>query len=406
MSLIRNELSIRKIKKINYLENNAIVGAEIKNRRISKSQTLEALADRVCSTSYLCKIEKNKIEPNKAFLREICSRSELSDEKVDYLFELGEILNRVVKAYNMKDYSYIEYAFEGGMGFKNYRYNIIKMIYYITQKDITNALIVQKELISICSNMSDCDLSTFAVFSAILAEMRYDFKEALDNVELVDESCLSLDLSILKNIVEFEAHFAQNLHDTPIYYEKAKKVLFETEYYKIVAKLNYLISLYYIKNNCEHSYEMVQGRINDRKMINSLSAIKAFYDNNISILVNYDDNELNAFALTLKKICTDTEKALELLKVYNKDYYSCEYDGLFLEYLVCGNSTDKYNYIFEKGLPIASKANDMFLCNYFLFELSKMPRSAKNRSLTRAYALIYGNSFRIGDFELMKYEEN
>ena len=48
-----------------------LIGAEIKRRRVSQSQTLSSIAGDVCSVSYLCKVEKNQLKQNRHMLKEI-----------------------------------------------------------------------------------------------------------------------------------------------------------------------------------------------------------------------------------------------------------------------------------------------------------------------------------------------
>ena len=70
---MNERLIVDRIQKDTYF----IVGTEIRARRYRLSMTLEALADGICSLSYLCKIENCKIEPNREFLREfVCRQNE------------------------------------------------------------------------------------------------------------------------------------------------------------------------------------------------------------------------------------------------------------------------------------------------------------------------------------------
>ena len=91
-----------------YKDTYIIVGSEIRARRIRLNLTLEALADGICSLSYLCKIETSKIEPNIAFLRELCERLELSTTQLDTLLNLREVLIECVNAYLFNDIETID----------------------------------------------------------------------------------------------------------------------------------------------------------------------------------------------------------------------------------------------------------------------------------------------------------
>ena len=234
MGRLKEELHSRQIRRYSKDDKYEIVGTEIKKRRKNRSQTLEALSENVCSLSYLCKIEKNQIEPNKSFLREICSRLELSDDKIDYLFELKETIANIIKAYLVEDYGFVEYAFVSGEGLENYRYDIIKLAYYISKKEIRMADLINSKLMSITTSMSDYDLAIYSIFASILAVLKYDFKEALDDIEYLDPKFIGKEAALLKAILEFKIHFAMNMADTPTYYEIAKKLSFEYGYYSSI----------------------------------------------------------------------------------------------------------------------------------------------------------------------------
>ena len=92
---IQERISLSELKKDKY----EIVGVEIRNRRIKLMLTLDSLADGICSLSYLCKIETNKIDPNETILRELCHRLELSNEQVDKLLNLRDVLKECIEAF-------------------------------------------------------------------------------------------------------------------------------------------------------------------------------------------------------------------------------------------------------------------------------------------------------------------
>ena len=71
---------------------NAVVGVEIKNRRIALQRTLLSVSYKICSISYLCKLENNRILGNTLYVREICDRVDLTKDKIDVLLNLKKIL--------------------------------------------------------------------------------------------------------------------------------------------------------------------------------------------------------------------------------------------------------------------------------------------------------------------------
>lgn len=400
-----HELRDRQIKRLSNDDRYSIVGTEIKNRRKKKLQTLESLSDNICSLSYLCKIEKSQIEPNKAFLREICSRLELTDDNVDYLFSLKKIETSVVSAFLKGDIEYIEYAYEKGKTFDNYRYSIIKLAYLVTKNKIDEASIVYDNVMQIITSLTDYDLVVFSLFSSILLVKRYDFKEALDIMEFIDPSFVSKDAVILKALIEFKIHFGMNMADTPMYFEVVKRLSFEFGSYKLIEDMNYLMALYYIKNDCDQSAKLIINKMNEKKYINSLNCISAFLNNNITYVVNVSD-ELNDFAKMIKLICKSFNDAYKMIRNNKVNYYRTDYDELFLEYVSLRTSASKHDFIFKKGLPMAKRYDDGYLCRFFVDELSRIAKqNVRYKSLYKGYLIAHGEYLNLEEFEDIKDEE-
>ena len=177
MNNLQTEIKKRVIKKRLGDDKYNIVGVEIKSRRKKQSITLEALSNDVCSQSYLCKMEMNKIEPNREFLREICSRLEITGDKLDNLLMLKDIIIGVIKALILDDNDFINSAYEEGNGLENYRFSIIRLAYYLANKKIGQAEIVYDELRCVISSMPEFDLAMFSALSALLSYYKADFKE-------------------------------------------------------------------------------------------------------------------------------------------------------------------------------------------------------------------------------------
>ena len=126
---------------------NAVVGVEIKNRRIALQRTLLSVSYKICSISYLCKLENNRILGNTLYVREICDRVDLTKDKIDVLLNLKKILVGVVEAFIAGDIDYLKKAVIDGEGLNNYRYQIIQMVYYIAVFDLYNASILYNQIL-------------------------------------------------------------------------------------------------------------------------------------------------------------------------------------------------------------------------------------------------------------------
>ncbi len=399
MTKISDELKARILRKSVHEDKYGIVGVEIKNRRQSSSQTLEAVAVNVCSLSYLCKIEKNAIEPNKAFLREICSRLDLSDDKVDFLFELRDVLIRVVHSFLFNENDLIELAYEHGIGFQNYRFSIIEMINYITKKDIDKAYKILLDLMPLISNMTEFDLTIYSVFSGIVFYHKGEFQNAYDDLSSVGKFELLDDLRIIKDIYLLKIAFGMNRADTPRYFEIISRELYLSGYYSLIDEIKYIIGLYYVKNDCDVSFKETLKMIENRVSKKSLECLYDFYNDNSSLLLETKDDELNDFARCIKHIYLGD--ANDIIEKYDTGYYCCEFDVILAKYLTIRVARDRIDYIFKVGLPKASTYDDGYLKKFFLKEVATLPAHInKNKSLLKGFVMAYGVTCSFSDIDI------
>ncbi len=102
---MKKNIFIDEIKRRGKVDENAysMIGTELKRVRTSQSQTLSSIAGDLCSVSYLCKIEKAQLKPNRYMLNEICKKLHLESPKLDLLFELKNLLLKLVKYYYARE---------------------------------------------------------------------------------------------------------------------------------------------------------------------------------------------------------------------------------------------------------------------------------------------------------------
>ena len=73
------------------------IGAEIKRHRLALSLTLQSVSSTGCSPSYICKIERNQVKPSSKYLKEICKKVNISEDKIDYLLNSKDISSHKVR---------------------------------------------------------------------------------------------------------------------------------------------------------------------------------------------------------------------------------------------------------------------------------------------------------------------
>ena len=395
--IIDNRLAINNFDKDTYY----IVGSEIRARRMRLEMTLEALADGICSLSYLCKIENSKIEPNKAFLNELCERLELSTTQVNTLLSLREALERCNVDFLNNRCDYIDDYFEKGRDLDNYRYSIIRFIYFIYHKNLPVANKIYLDLLQISQTMREFDFVVFSIFSAYLQYYNFRFNEAIEILECLDKFKLDDTLEALKTICLFKASYAANKADAPIHYLKAKGILFDIGLYELIDEMRYIVCLYYIKNNNYYFLGKEIDSIRNFLFKNSLRLIKDFKDKNVSKIMDYSENDLSDFAKMLKYYVTDYDKFKADLSLYENDYYSYDYDYNYL-LILASKLEERYpTILFNEIIPRVCNSDDTYIKYFVLREVANLGSGNKNRSLIRAYFLLFScdNSFSEFDME-------
>ncbi len=383
---MNERLIVDRIQKDTYF----IVGTEIRARRYRLSMTLEALADGICSLSYLCKIENCKIEPNREFLRELCERLELTDDHVDTLLNLRGALEQCVKDFLSGNSETIDKFYKKGKGFDNYRYTIIEMIYFIYHKDVSSANRKYLELVQIVATMREFDFIIFSLFSAYLQYLNFRFNEAIEILENLNKFNLDDYMITLRSLCLFKASFGANNVDTSFHYANCKNLLIEMGLYDLLDEIKYILCLHYIKNDNNYFLKKEIDSIKSKVYKNSLNLIKDFKDKNVSKVLNYDDESLSRFAYLLKLYVIDYEKfRIEFDKSLN-EYYIFDFDYNYLDILANRDADYYASYLFNEVIPRVCSGDDSFIKHFVLSEVANNPITSKNKNMLKAYYLLFG----------------
>lgn len=383
---MNERLIVDRIQKDTYF----IVGTEIRARRFRLSMTLEALADGICSLSYLCKIENSKIEPNREFLRELCERLELTDDHVDTLLNLRGALEQCVKDFLFGRSETIDKFYKKGKGFDNYRYTIIEMIYFIYHKNISSANKKYLELVQIVATMREFDFIIFSLFSAYLQYLNFRFNEAIEILENLNKFNLDDYMIALRSLCLLKASFGANKVDTSFHFANCKNLLIEMGLYDLIDEIKYILCLHYLKN--DNNYFLIKeiDSIRSIKYKNSLKLIKDFKEKNVSNVLNYDNDSLTKFASLLKLYVTDYENYKKEVENSLNEYYVYDFDFNYLDILAKRESDHYVSYLFNCVIPRVCSGDDNFIKHYVLSEVAKNPITSKNKNILRAYYLLFG----------------
>ncbi len=367
LNALKQEFLMRKFRRDS---SNNVVGIEIKDRRLNLSTTLQSLSSDICSPSYLCKIENNKIAPNKIFLKEICKRLELKPEKVNTLLKLKITLEDVVKAFLLGNVDYIEEAYYSGLGLKNYRYRIIEFIYFIIKKDLYSANNTYSELIRLVSSMMDSDLIVFAIFSGILSFYNQEFEEALDNFNALSLTRgISTEEMLLCQKYKLYIEFILNNPCCLLEYKKLIWAYASEGHTEGLDEAHYIIGLYLLRQRQFMEYKNIYRIIHKKEYKRSLSLlVKIIFNPNIKIKKEWLEN-IRPFYYYLGLIYSDYDTAVEKISQMNDLSFSYDFNLLYLQYLLLKEDKDKYIFITQNAIPTIERTKDGYAKEFFLEQL-------------------------------------
>lgn len=383
LKLIR-EISARTNAKERY----SIIGTELRSRRISRSKTIENISSDVCSASYLCKVERGNIIPNKKLLSELFVKLEIKQEKMNALINLEKKLEDIIYAFMNNDHDTILEAYEECKEFVNYRAMIIKLAYYLSINDTAKARTITNDLDTLIATMSTKDFTYYVIFKSILYYKEGCYDEAysyLDGVlEITSSTACKRLIYLYKFYTSFKANNRQIFYD----YKKALDSFIYCGDYGIIDNINYLYSINLIYNKMESNAKEVIEGITNTKLRNTVAVYyKVTFDSNY--MVNYKD--IDSVNDMMKLYIIYKLKNDELINYFNKYSHSLdiEFEPEIFKYLLLKNGLEKYEYIEE--LINNDKINHMsgYFKEYIFNELVRLASIlGKYKLLTKAFLRI------------------
>lgn len=372
-------------------EENKIIGAELRDRRISLSRTLVSLSYKICSVSYLCKIENNKISPNRLYIRELCKRLDLEDDKVDELLRLTQTVLDVVKFFYDGNDALILDAYNRGKGLLNYRYKIVEMVYHISKKDLYTANCISDSLLKMASTMTDNDLQVFSLLYGILEFYNQNFTSSIEILRSIDVlKPRTKYITLLKEKYMLYCYLCLNDQHIMFMYNKVLNNLLANGLYEKIDELNYLFSLYLIRNNLLNDYKKIYLTINNIIYKRSLSLYtKLKLNPKIKIKDKWLKN-VKPYFYYLGLIKKDYSKAKEEIEKLNDLSFDVDFNVIILKYLIISDPKEKLNFILDVAIPSLEKTKDGVAKKIFLDELYDLSMwFSKYKSFTESYGLLY-----------------
>ena len=359
----------------------AIIGPEIRLRRSLLNKTLKFIAYRICSISYVSKIESNEIRPNRVFLNEIGKKVDMSEEEIDGLFDLREVLNKSIKEFLFNDNSTVKKVVDGRRKYVNYRFRLLVFLNSIYNNDLTLANEIYDELLKISKTMTDYDFKIFALLSSIYLYKSGEIKEAYENLELLTSLEINKDLKYLSELYMFYCLNSLCKPEAVLYYQKTRENLIYIGAYELLDEINYYLALYFIKNSSPDFSMSLLGTIKDQKIKNTIELLSAVLCG--EPINHFKKKDLLAPAICMYDYIHDKESLADDIKNATRDYFQLDFCPLIFNYLTIENYIEKHNYIVSHVLPIFNKCDDLFLKRFFIKEVVKISEK------TTKYKLLY-----------------
>ncbi len=339
-----------------------IIGSEIKIQRIKLEQTIEAICRGICSVSYGCKIERNNIKPNPVYVREICHRVNISDEKLESLYNLEKYLEQILVDFYYDNKEGIINIYNKISSFDNYRALLLKFAYHVYFNNFLSAKKLDNDLNKLIPNMDDRDISIYAVIKSIfdIKNFKYEYASEVLKVlleyKLIKEEEKGLILEyIVKmylniNSIAFLTYVDDSIstHNSLMNYKKARDTLF-------------FKGLYYYINNLNREFDEILNKKYEEKHINTLMLLKDIKEKNIENITKKE--YYNDFFSLLAWHYYDKEgfiKSLNNDQIYNLS----DIEMLILRYLLLDvNSSDYLVELSVNYYPTALALNNTYVIN-------------------------------------------
>ncbi len=369
----------------------SLIGTELKRVRMSQSQTLSSVAGDLCSVSYLCKVEKAQLKPNRYMLNEICKKLNVSSPKINLLFELKDILQKMVKSYYLDDREEILKIYTQCQEFDNYRTKLIDFIYYIYIYQLGKAESIAKELFRITSVMHDDELGIFIVFHSILKYYEESYMETLDNIyELENYNNVEDTLAKIAAILTLECYVKLNSPMTLVCSSKLLDLFLKGAEYSKADYVRYLEGLYMLHNSMIISASKSLQNLQTKEFRYSLEFFIDIKTKKLKEKTYYE--KLRPFAKLIYGYTFHREKYLDTFLKMNKDYfYDCDFSYNIANYLTCSDDTERYKELSSVVIPNLSMTNNKVEKLFFLKEYCRISsKFGRYKNFTKAYASLMG----------------
>ncbi len=344
------------------------LGAEIKRQRLARSQTLSSIADKNCSVSYLCKIERNQIRPSKKYLKDICEKVNISEEKMKYLLSSKKLLLASVKRFYFEQMQNDKELIEKLEGLDNHRIELIRLIYNCSINNIAAAEVSIKKLVKLTSALAGMDLMILATFYGVYLYKLHNYVEAAEYLKL--GIIYNISVPYIKPIQRkylFECAAKAHSINTGRYYFEYQKELIIYGNTLDIEKIHYEMAYYYLIEEQFELYEFVRNKVLVISDSDSLDYIYYVMTKNKKMNeIEFED--LNQTAKIFYMLENKIDEAYEYIN--NSDLPSDEKYFFIYQYYKKVDLEKAYDFLIEVAFSNSICKNMYYQAIYYLDEIA------------------------------------
>lgn len=185
------------------------LGAIAKKRRIMLNMTQSEVANKICSVSYLSKIESNKIIPNERCLEALMQKVNISKWEIYTLENSEELMKKTIKyiLYGQMD-EYKELYDTLSDVSNNQCVDVIKLGYYLSTNQLENSKRIIENNNDLVSSMDNYTLSNYLLFTGYYLYKINDLENLSEIIESEDKPNYNSDYEILFDDLSFKYYAA------------------------------------------------------------------------------------------------------------------------------------------------------------------------------------------------------
>ena len=352
----------------------AMVGAEIKRLRLKSQRTLSNIAENLCSVSYVCKIERAQIKPNRYMLGEIFKRLDASDNSVQSLFDLKDFISDSVKWFYEGNTKKFDEVYSKIDGLDNYRTTLFKFIYSIYKRDLLRANMLLKDIYRIANIMTNNELEIFLLFASMIEFYDENYSAVIDNLKMIAILETNNYLGVLAYTFIFKAYFKMNNPMCLMYGEYLSDFFLKSLEFEKGEEIRYLCSVYKVWNGMKEIVYKEMSMLKEKKYRATLDFYIRIQSPKFR-LKNFINKKhiLSPFArLLLLYVLRDDSYFSEYINLDKNKEFEIEYSHNIANYLSLLTNDDKIEDLVKVIIPNIEYTKNALEKNFFLKQLCDM----------------------------------